>query len=154
MSEKSLTFTQKRIIDHFSSSLSIDDARGLTTGDLIRLLRKRLHMTQGQLAKRAGVPQSFISRIETGGQEPSLKTLRKLYEVLSCKLIVVPVASENFDEVLMKQARKYVRKNLEYIKGTMSLEKQLPDPGFIDDLLEEESKKLIFAGDTRIWDVS
>ncbi len=153
MNEKKLTLTQRRVIDHLATLLLNEKLEGLNYASIIRLLRKRLHMTQKQLATRSGVPQSFISKLESGIQEPTLKTLRKLFKVLSCDLVIIPVARESFDAALEKQALKYAKKNLEYVKGTMSLEKQLPDKGFTDALLEEETKRLIYSGTTKIWDL-
>jgi DNA-binding transcriptional regulator YiaG len=43
-------------------------ARGLTIGAWIRSIRLELGMSQQVLAKRAGVPQSTVSRVE-GGRE-------------------------------------------------------------------------------------
>lgn len=153
MSRKQLSFTQKQIIDTLSSSLSPEDGRGISEGELIALLRKRLHMSQKQLAKRAGLPQSFISKIESGKQEPNLKTLRKLFWALTCELVIVPVVHRSFDEILKKQARKYVEKHFQYVEGTMSLEKQLPDPKFSKAFLEEEVQKLLYSGSSEIWEI-
>ncbi len=110
-------------------------------------------MIQRHLAERNRVPQSFISKDESGDQEITLKTLRKIFNALSYDLVVIPVAQEPFDTVLEKRTLKYATRNLEYVKGTMSLEKQLPDKRFTDALLEEEVKRLIYSGTTKIWDL-
>ena len=52
-------------------------------------LRRRRRMTQGQLARRSGVPQSEISRIERGAANPTAATLRSLVEALGAELHVV-----------------------------------------------------------------
>lgn len=153
MKEKTLSLTQKQIIDRLSMLLFEEKFEGLDYASIIRLLRKRLHMTQKQLAMRSGVPQSFISRLESGDQEPTLKTLRKLFTSLSCSLVVIPVAHKPFDEVLYKQAKKFAEKNIKYVEGTMSLEKQLPEKQFMKVLLEEETKRLLYSGTSEIWDV-
>ncbi|MCP5506227.1 MAG: helix-turn-helix domain-containing protein [Chlamydiales bacterium] len=153
MAEKTLSLTQKLMIDQLSMLLFDEKFERLDHASIIRLLRKRLHMTQKQLAARSGVPQSFISKLEGGDQEPTLKTLRKLFHALSCSLVVVPIAHEPFDDVLSRQAKKYVKKNIEYVEGTMSLEKQLPDKQFMDALLEDEIKRLLYSGSSEIWDV-
>lgn len=152
MGQKGLTLTQQRIIDKLSTLLLTEEER-LNLADLIRMLRNRFHMTQRQLAKRAGVPQSYISKVESGELEPSMKSLKKLFNVLYCDAVVVPIARDSFDEVIEKQARKLARKNLEYVKGMMSLEKQLPTEEFLKDLLEEEVKRLVYSGTTKIWDI-
>lgn len=40
--------------------------------------RKRTGLTQKELAERTGIAQSDISKFETGGGNPSLKTLQRL----------------------------------------------------------------------------
>lgn len=40
--------------------------------------RKRTGMTQKQLAEKTGIAQSDISKFETGGGNPSLRTLQRL----------------------------------------------------------------------------
>lgn len=40
--------------------------------------RKKTGLTQKQLADRTGISQSDISKFETGGGNPSLKTLQRL----------------------------------------------------------------------------
>ena len=153
MSEKGLSLTQRRIIDRFVSLLSIEDTQGISNGEIIRLLRKRFFMTQTQLAKRSGLPQSFISKLERGVQKPSLTALKKLFSIFDCSLVVIPIANKDFDAVLEKQAKKYARKIIDYVNGTMSLENQLPDDKFLEALLEEETKKLLFLENSKIWDI-
>jgi len=46
----------------------------------IRKHRKKAAWTQEQLAEKAGLPQSHISRIENGKHSPSHKTLQKIAE--------------------------------------------------------------------------
>ncbi|MCB1080564.1 MAG: helix-turn-helix transcriptional regulator, partial [Chlamydiia bacterium] len=102
MSKKNLTLTQRRIIDKLSTLLSVDENIGIA--EVIRLLRKRFCMTQKQLAKRAGMPQSYISKIESGELEPTLKTIKKIFEVFSSDVIILPIARSSFDDVIKKQA--------------------------------------------------
>ncbi len=45
---------------------------------LLRSARQRAHLTQAQLADRAGVTQSVVSAYEAGRRQPSLPTLQTL----------------------------------------------------------------------------
>lgn len=54
----------------------------LPTGEDVRKLRQKLGLTQSELARRAGVSQSLIARIEAGDIDPRLSTLRKIWKVL------------------------------------------------------------------------
>lgn len=57
-------------------------------GELARR-RKALGMTQVQLAKRAGLQQSEISRLERGEVNPTWTTLQAVLEALGARLTVV-----------------------------------------------------------------
>src|SRR3990170_3398984 len=46
--------------------------------------------TQAQLAERLGTTQSAVSRLESGGQTPTLDTLYRLAEVLSVDFTISP----------------------------------------------------------------
>ena len=48
------------------------------TGDIIRRFRLEQGLTLRQLAEQAGVTDSYLSLLETNGEEPSLSVLRKL----------------------------------------------------------------------------
>ena len=47
-------------------------------GSNLREARKRLGLTQEQVAERSGVHSTEISRIEGGKRDPQVSTLRKL----------------------------------------------------------------------------
>lgn len=54
----------------------------LFTPEDIRRLRKNLGLTQKTLAKKAGVSQSMIARIENRSVDPRLSTVKKIVDVL------------------------------------------------------------------------
>lgn len=58
-------------------------------GGQIAVLRKRQNLSQPQLAKRAGVEQADISRIERGIGNPTEDTLARLAEALGVELALV-----------------------------------------------------------------
>ncbi|HML25821.1 MAG TPA: helix-turn-helix domain-containing protein, partial [Methanomethylovorans sp.] len=51
----------------------------LPTPDSIRQKRNELRLTQSELAKRAGVSQPLIARIEAGDVDPRLSTLKRIF---------------------------------------------------------------------------
>lgn len=57
-------------------------AIAMRIGDRIRLHRRRLGMTQKELAARVGVSPGTIGMYETNRREPDLETIRRLAEVL------------------------------------------------------------------------
>lgn len=60
---------------------------------VLRAARERSHLSQSDLARRAGIAQSVISAYESGRREPSLRTLARLVEATGHELAVHLVAS-------------------------------------------------------------
>ena len=58
--------------------------------------RKRTGLTQKELAERTGIAQSDISKFETGGGNPSLRTLQRLAAGMGTVLRIefLPIVSE------------------------------------------------------------
>jgi transcriptional regulator with XRE-family HTH domain len=51
-------------------------------GSNLRAARKKLKLTQEQVAERSGVHPTEVSRIEAGKRDPQVSTLRKLAAAL------------------------------------------------------------------------
>ena len=51
--------------------------------------RSEKHLTQAQLAEKAGLKQAAIARLEGGGSNPSYKTLTKVAKALDKKVSLV-----------------------------------------------------------------
>ena len=126
--------------------------RGLTIGALIKSIRVQLGMSQKALAKRAGVPQSTISRIEQEERDANLSTLNKILGAISCDLVIVPLLQDSVDAIRRKQARKMAEKQVRYLKGTMNLEDQQPDSRFIAELIKQEEERLMQGPNSKLWD--
>ena len=126
--------------------------RGMHIGTLIKSIRVQLGMSQRALAKRAGVPQPAVSRIEQGKQNTSLSTLNKILQAISCDLVIVPLLQDSIDVIRRKQARKIAKKQVRYLKGTMNLEDQQPDSRFIEELIKQEEESLLHGSGTQLWE--
>ncbi len=48
----------------------------------IKILRRKYHLTQSELAERAGVSQSLLAKIEAGNVEPTFSKAQKLFTAL------------------------------------------------------------------------
>jgi len=48
----------------------------------VREVRRTLGLTQGQLAKQAGVSQSFVAKLESGMVDPSLSSMKRISSAL------------------------------------------------------------------------
>lgn len=126
--------------------------RGLSVGALIRSIREQLGMSQRALAKRAGVPQSTVSRIEQGRRDVTLSTLHKILGAISCDLVIAPLLQGSINSIRQKQARKVAEKQVGYLQGTMNLEGQQPDPRFVEELLAQEVERLLQGPSAKLWD--
>ena|SRR5438067_2412661 len=58
------------------------------------MARRRAGLTQRELARRSGVPQPSISKIESGGASPTVDTLERLLRVCGMELEPVRVPAE------------------------------------------------------------
>jgi transcriptional regulator with XRE-family HTH domain len=56
----------------------------MISGDLLLAARRRAGLTQAELGRAVGRPQSAIARWESGRVQPSLETLREL--IRACRL--------------------------------------------------------------------
>jgi len=67
--------TEKR--DQYEKDLKIE-----LIGDFLKMLRRRMNLTQEQLAKLMGTDKTYISKIENNLKETRLETVRKYLEAL------------------------------------------------------------------------
>lgn len=126
--------------------------RGLSFGDLIKSIRLNLGMSQKELSKRSGIPQSTISQIENNERDAKLSTLSKILKAISCDFLIVPFLQDSIESIRRKQARKMAGKQVLYLKGTMNLEDQQPDSKFIEALIKQEEERLVQRPNYKLWD--
>lgn len=126
--------------------------RGLAIGELITLVRNQLKMSQRALAKRAGIPQSTISRIESCSLQPNMSTLQKIADAISCDLIITIVPRDDLEMIRAKQAQAKAEKKIRYLHGTMSLEKQAPTQKLLQELIKDEVKDLLESSGSALWE--
>lgn len=71
---------------------------GMELGRLVQQRRHELSLSRRDLADRSDVSYPYVSQIETGERDPSLKTLRRLAEVLEIPVeqLASLVASEDW----------------------------------------------------------
>lgn len=65
--------------------------------DLVREARKRVGLTQRELAERAGTTQSAIARIETGRSTPSFDAVLRLLRLCGLDLDIMLVERDESD---------------------------------------------------------
>ncbi|MCP1661953.1 MAG: CBS domain-containing protein [Methanocalculus sp. MSAO_Arc1] len=64
----------------------------IPTAEEIRSARRRLGMTQADLARRSGISQSMVARIERGSVDPRVSTLQRIVLVLTAAELPVVTA--------------------------------------------------------------
>lgn len=109
-------------------------------------------MTQNQLAKRVGLPQSYIAKIESGATKPTIETLEKILRGLRCSLAFLLIPEIDPDAWLEQQALAVAQKRVNYVAGTMALEAQRPKQEALREMIEEEKNKLLNSKTPKIWD--
>jgi len=119
--------------------------------DWIRILRHYLRMTQQELASRTDLDQAYLARIEAGKIEPGINTLKRIFEGLSCDLIIVPQPKKPLDQVLRGRARSLALKRLKQTTGSMALEEQAPDPEMFKRLLEQQTDEILEDKREKLW---
>ena len=142
--------TLKRITKY--AGKAPEGLESLSHSALVRMVREKLYMTQAQLAKRAGVPQSHIAKIEIGKMHPRLDTLQKILKALHCDLLLVPKPVQDLDAIIHERISQIAKKRVDSVAGTMRLEDQSPPSQLLDDMRHEEESKLLRNPTSKIWE--
>lgn len=108
-----------------------------TIGEKIKTLRKKTGMTQEALAKKLDVIQQQIHRWESGGRNPSLKTLTKLSKIFNVSLDTLILDGKEIKNLKIKDENILEKiKKLEHYGSGCSLRfGRLLPPGLPDILI-------------------
>ncbi len=91
----------------------------IPNGNDIRELRRKTRMTQADLAKKAGMSQSMIARIESGSVDPRVSTLIKVLEALESIIPPKIVARDVMNEpVIYVKPDQTVREVIKILQQT------------------------------------
>ena len=115
----------------------------------VRTIRNFLGMTSTQLAKRLGVNQSRVIRIENNERNTKISTMEKIADALNCDFVYAFIPRDNIDNIINNQARNKAIKILNKVNKNMALENQMVDS---EDLLDDLVKKILNKNIARIWD--
>jgi predicted transcriptional regulator len=69
----------------------------MNPGRTVRSARRRSHLTQRDLARRTGIAQPTIARIERGQEDPRVGTLVRLLDACDEELRVSPARGRGVD---------------------------------------------------------
>jgi predicted DNA-binding mobile mystery protein A len=92
----------------------------------IRAMREGLGMTAEQLAKRLGVTQVTLSKLEQSEARGTIQlaTLRRVAEAMNSTLVYALVPAEPLEKIVQDRARSVASEHLKPIQHTMRLEDQ------------------------------
>ena len=84
-----------------------------TIGNKIRLTRKKLGLTQEELAERTDLHYSYIGQVERGDKNPSLNSLQKMAAALNVGIEFLLEENSDYEideaELLQKELWKLLR---------------------------------------------
>lgn len=93
----------------------------------LKRMRKRLGITQEQLAEKAGVSQAYIAKLETGQADPKLSTYQKIVDSLksmeegvkrACDVMVYPIISIDANDYVENAIRLMSRNDISQMPVT------------------------------------
>lgn len=68
---------------------------------LLRHARRRAGLTQRAVAAKAGVPQSYVARVESSAVDPSVASLSRLLRACGTTLEALPGSGDGVDRTVM-----------------------------------------------------
>ena len=83
----------------------------MNVGEVIRSVRHKRGLSQGDLEKRSGLMRCYISRVENGHTVPSLETLMRIARALDTELSELfqdGVAADPSEQDFIRELRHYL----------------------------------------------
>jgi len=120
----------------------------------LKLLREALGMSTAQLAKRVGIDQSRISRIENAEIDGDLKlsSLKKVAEGLDMKFVYGFIPNDSLENIVVQQAKKIAQKRMERVNKTMRLEEQELSKEEKAKAFDDLVQKILIDNPKDFWD--
>lgn len=115
---------QIRALDKKTSSLT--DAKNIVPrgSGWINTVRKALGMTAVQFAKRLGVTQPRIAKLESNEENLKLSTMKKVAEALDCEFAYYFKPKTTFQDTVKNQAKRKAEEIIRGVNLNMALENQ------------------------------
>ncbi|MEZ0542537.1 mobile mystery protein A [Fibrella arboris] len=122
-----MTYWDKKLIrEQLDKRLKTQFSALYTDIGWIKSIREALGMSTQQLAKRVGIDQSRISRLEHAEIDGDLKlsSLKKIAEGFKMQFVYGFVSKDSLEEMVKEQARKIALRRMAKVNHTMRLEEQ------------------------------
>lgn len=140
---------QIRALDKKTSSLS--DAKNIVPkgASWINTVREAIGMTAVQLAKRLGVTQPRIAKMEINEENLKLSTMKKVAQAMNCDFVYYFKPKTTFQDIVQIQAKKKAEEILLGVNLNMALENQdIQTKEAVNDMAAD----FINGNTKRIWD--
>jgi predicted DNA-binding mobile mystery protein A len=120
----------------------------------VRAIRDTLGMTGKQLAKRLGVNQQRVARIEQDEilGKVTLNTMQSTAKAMNCVFVYGVVPGESLEQIVKNQAEKAAKKRMARSNQTMRLEKQELSPNEKTKVLKELIEEITETMPKSLWD--
>lgn len=121
-------------------------------GQRVKDIREALGMTQKQLAKRIGIKQPLLSRIEDDAASCALKTVWKIAKALECEFMGVFISKELLEAQINKQAMIKAKKIVRRTFANMAMEQQAPNAGAYGYQIKKIAEDLSSNPGPELWE--
>ena len=115
----------------------------------INTVREAIGMTAIQLAKRLGVSQPRITKMETNEENLKLSTMKKTAEAMNCEFVYYFKPKTTFQNLVEEQAQKKAAEILKSVNINMALEDQEISA---DENIKDFATDLINSKIKQIWE--
>lgn len=120
----------------------------------IKLIREALGMSTNALAKKVGLDQSRISRLESAeiNGDLRLSSLKKVAEALDMKFVYGFVPKSSLEDIVYAQAKKIALERMAKVSHTMRLEAQDLSTEEEKNVLKDLIQKILIEQPKDFWD--
>ncbi|MBO4858667.1 MAG: mobile mystery protein A [Treponema sp.] len=115
----------------------------------INTVREAIGMTAIQLAKRLGVSQPRITKMETNEENLKLSTMKKTAEAMNCEFVYYFKPKTTFQNLVEEQSQKKAAEILKSVNINMALEDQEISA---DENIKDFATDLINSKIKQIWE--
>lgn len=122
--------------------------------DEIKHIRKKLGLTQNQLAQRAQVSQSLIAKVESGRLDPTYSNAKKIFDALQdlskkqeakaeeiMKNKIISISPEDDIKTAIETMKKFNISQMPVIEGHKSIG-LISESNILSAILEKKAKKV------------
>ncbi|MFH1542106.1 MAG: helix-turn-helix domain-containing protein [bacterium] len=121
-------------------------------GQRLRDVREVLGMTQKQLAKRLGISQPVLSKIEDNAESCSLKTVARVAQGLGCEFLGAIAAKDSLETKIKIQASQKAQALIKRTFANMAMEEQGPEKQNYEFQLEIMTSELMANPRPILWE--